>query len=100
MLQAVRNLMLEKVRALKMYGSGTLDFCYVAKGVVDACYGGLANEGWKVWDYAAAGLIATEAGAELVTLKGDEFYLTSPTFLCCAKGIKDELIAVINKPNT
>lgn len=97
MLGAVKALMLENVRALKMYGSGTLDLAYVAKGVIDGCYGGVATEGWKMWDYAAGGLIAEEAGAEIVTLCGDEFYLTSPNFLCCTKELRDKLLDVINK---
>jgi myo-inositol-1(or 4)-monophosphatase len=42
-------------------GSAALDLCSVACGRVDA----YVEEGLNVWDMAAGGLVATEAGARL-----------------------------------
>jgi fructose-1,6-bisphosphatase/inositol monophosphatase family enzyme len=49
-----------------------LDICYVATGRLDAVYAGVADEGWKPWDYCAASVIAVEAGASIEALIGNE----------------------------
>jgi len=51
--------MITKVRDVRRLGSAGVDLCYVAMGVVDGFY----EYGLNEWDYAAGGLIATEAGA-------------------------------------
>ena len=56
-------------------GSGVLDLCYVACGRLDACYCGLAGEGWKPWDYAAAHVLVTESGGSFSKLNGESFDL-------------------------
>ena len=47
------------VRDIRRLGSSALDLCYVADGYADA----YVEEGVHLWDHAAAGLIAREAGA-------------------------------------
>ncbi|CAG2110272.1 unnamed protein product [Medioppia subpectinata] len=47
-------------------GSAALNLCYVAEGAVDALW----HFGIHVWDYAAAGLIVTEAGGVLLDTEG------------------------------
>lgn len=47
------------VRDMRRYGAAAVDLCNVAMGRVDAYY----EHGLKEWDWAAAGLIAREAGA-------------------------------------
>jgi myo-inositol-1(or 4)-monophosphatase len=49
------------VRDVRRMGSCALDLCMVAAGQLDAYY----EEGVHVWDWAAAALIAAEAGASL-----------------------------------
>ena len=49
-----------------------LDLCFVACGRVDACFAGVAGEGWWPWDYAAAAVVVTEAGGVLRTIHGEE----------------------------
>lgn len=51
-------------------GCSTLDWCYLAAGRYDVYVHG----GQKLWDYAAGALIYEEAGGELATLEGDEFW--------------------------
>ena len=51
--------MLPKVRDIRRNGAAAVDLCHVAMGALDAYY----EHGLKEWDWAAAGLIATEAGA-------------------------------------
>jgi myo-inositol-1(or 4)-monophosphatase len=53
--------MLPQVRDIRRLGSCALDLCAVAAGQLD----GYVEEGPHIWDYAAGGLIAIEAGASL-----------------------------------
>ncbi len=57
---------LPRVRDIRRGGSCAVDLCSVAAGRVDAYY----ERGVNYWDYAAGGLIATEAGARLGGLSG------------------------------
>jgi fructose-1,6-bisphosphatase/inositol monophosphatase family enzyme len=98
MLAGARRLMLANVRAMRQIGSGALDMCYVACGRVDAVYTGLAGEGWHIWDYAAAGVIAEEAGALISDIRGRPFELTASSMACTCAGIERELLAVLNPP--
>jgi myo-inositol-1(or 4)-monophosphatase len=58
--------MLPQVRDIRRGGSCAVDLCSVAAGRVDAFY----ERGVNYWDYAAGGLVATEAGAQLGGLEG------------------------------
>ncbi|MGV0834697.1 inositol monophosphatase family protein [Mycolicibacterium thermoresistibile] len=53
--------LLPQVRDIRRIGSCALDLCMVAAGLLDAYY----EEGVQVWDWAAAALIAAEAGARV-----------------------------------
>jgi myo-inositol-1(or 4)-monophosphatase len=55
---AVARLVAE-VRDIRRMGSAALDLCAVASGTADA----FVEEGLQLWDRAAAGLVAEEAGA-------------------------------------
>jgi myo-inositol-1(or 4)-monophosphatase len=57
---------LPQVRDIRRGGSCAVDLCSVAAGRVDAYY----ERGVNYWDWAAGGLIATEAGAEVAGLAG------------------------------
>jgi myo-inositol-1(or 4)-monophosphatase len=60
--------LLPRVRDIRRLGAASLDLCGVACGRVD----GYVERGLKPWDLAAGGLIATEAGARVEGLHGDE----------------------------
>jgi myo-inositol-1(or 4)-monophosphatase len=55
-----------QVRDLRLSGSAALDLCGVAEGRTDAHVG----RQLPIWDYAAAGLIASQAGAVVRGLRG------------------------------
>ena len=58
--------LLPEIRDLRRLGACAVDMCHVASGSLDAYFEAGVNE----WDYAAAGLIATEAGAMISIDKG------------------------------
>ncbi len=57
---------LPRVRDIRRGGSCAVDLCSVASGSVDAFY----ERGVNLWDIAAGGLIAAEAGAQITGLHG------------------------------
>jgi len=57
---------LPRVRDIRRGGSCAVDLCALAAGRVDAYY----ERGVNDWDYAAGGLVATEAGARVAGLAG------------------------------
>jgi myo-inositol-1(or 4)-monophosphatase len=62
----VAGALLPRIRDIRRAGSAAIDLCSVAAGRVDAYY----ERGVNYWDYAAGGLVATEAGARLGGLAG------------------------------
>ena len=58
--------LLPKIRDVRRMGACAVDICMAASGSVDAHFEAGVNE----WDYAAAGLIASEAGARFAFKKG------------------------------
>ena len=75
---AVVAQLLPQVRDIRRLGSCALDLCMVAAGRVDAYY----EHGLSVWDFAAASLIAREAGVRVEGFDGNpakaEFILAAP----------------------
>jgi myo-inositol-1(or 4)-monophosphatase len=69
-------------RGIRRMGSAALDICYVALGIFD----GFWERGLAPWDVAAAGLIASEAGAIVTDFKG------------CPSTLFDENILVARRP--
>lgn len=86
MTTAVENIMKHGCRTTRCLGSGVLDLCYVATGRLDVVYAGVANEGWKPWDYCAANVIVEEAGGVMESLTGQDpdqdFDLYSKSIVC------------------
>jgi myo-inositol-1(or 4)-monophosphatase len=54
------------VRDIRRFGAASLDLCFVAEGRLDAYY----EKGLNLWDHAAGGLVATEAGLLVTGLSG------------------------------
>jgi myo-inositol-1(or 4)-monophosphatase len=75
---------LPRVRDIRRGGSAAADLCSVAAGRVDAYY----ERGPKLWDYAAGGLVATEAGARL---RGIGDAPGADLILCASPGLFEEL---------
>lgn len=57
---------LPQIRDIRRFGSAAIDLCLVAEGKAD----GYVEEGPHLWDYAAGGLIAEEAGATVALRSG------------------------------
>jgi myo-inositol-1(or 4)-monophosphatase len=57
---------LPRVRDIRRGGSAAVDLCSVASGTVDAYY----EWGVNLWDIAAGGLVAAEAGARVTGMHG------------------------------
>ncbi len=85
--QAVAR-MLPRVRDVRRFGSAALDLCFLAAGLAD----GYVEEGPQLWDHAAAGLVATEAGARLEVLTGVGGL---DLVLCAPEEGYDELAALV-----
>ncbi|GAA3082010.1 inositol monophosphatase family protein [Streptosporangium carneum] len=76
---------LPRVRDIRRGGSAASDLCSLAAGRVDGYY----ERGPQYWDYAAGGLVATEAGARIGGLNGRPY---SPDLtICAAPGLFEEL---------
>jgi myo-inositol-1(or 4)-monophosphatase len=58
--------LLPQIRDIRRMGSCALDLCALAAGELD----GYAEEGVNLWDHAAGGLIAAEAGARVASYPG------------------------------
>jgi myo-inositol-1(or 4)-monophosphatase len=83
--------MLPVVRDVRRIGSAALDLCMVAEGRLDAFY----EHGLQVWDHAAGGLIAAEAGARVVLPAPD--VRGAGLLVAAAPGIADELLAALER---
>jgi myo-inositol-1(or 4)-monophosphatase len=64
--------MLPLIRDIRRNGAAAVDICSVAMGALDAYF----EDGLKEWDWAAASLVATEAGAKF-GLYGQAPYMTT-----------------------
>jgi myo-inositol-1(or 4)-monophosphatase len=78
-----------EVRDIRRLGSAALDICAVAAGTLD-CY---FERGLNAWDFAAAWLVATEAGATLTGLGGAA--PDSSMVVCGPAGLHSALEAVV-----
>jgi myo-inositol-1(or 4)-monophosphatase len=78
------------VRDMRRMGSCALDLCMVATGQLDAYY----EEGVHVWDWAAAALIAAEAGASLRLPPADG---GPGLIVAAAPGIADALAVALRR---
>ncbi len=58
--------MLPQVRDIRRLGAAAVDLCLVAAGHIDAYY----EHGLNAWDFAAAALIASEAGIKVAGIDG------------------------------
>jgi myo-inositol-1(or 4)-monophosphatase len=57
---------LPRIRDIRRFGAASLDLCAAAEGQVDAFF----EKGLAVWDMAAGGLVAAEAGLLVTGLRG------------------------------
>ena len=82
--------LLPVVRDVRRIGSCALDLCMVAAGALDAYY----EDGVHVWDWAAAALIAAEAGAKMLLPPADG---AARMVVAAAPGIADALTGELRR---
>lgn len=85
--------MLPVVRDVRRIGSAALDLCLVAAGRLDAHY----EHGLHVWDWAAAALIATEAGAVLVLPEPADDDDQAGLLVAAAPGVAAQLLDALDR---
>lgn len=78
---------LPRVRDIRRAGAAALDLCWLAAGRVDGYY----ERGLQHWDWAAASLIASEAGATVKSLEGEPEGL-----MAAAPGIAEALYELVS----
>ena len=72
---------------LRRSGSAAWDLCTVAMGTVGLFF----ETRLQLWDYAAAGLIAAEAGCRLTDMRGAALRWDGPSsVLCASRGVSGE----------
>ena len=81
--------LLPKIRDLRRNGAAAVDLCYVAMGAIDGYFEGSLKE----WDYAAGGLIATEAGA-VISGRGGKA-ADSDLVVCAGPALHAQLLPLI-----
>ena len=80
--------LITQVADIRRIGSAVVDFCWLARGRMDAYY----EYGLNAWDRAAGSVIVAEAGVKYVPLRdGDE----SGLFVAAAPAILDDLRRVL-----
>lgn len=80
--------LITQVSDVRRMGAAVVDFCWLARGRVDAYY----EAGLNPWDMAAGGLIAAEAGVVVSGLRDDD---TREFFVAAVPAIADDLRAAL-----
>ena len=81
------------ITVIRRQGSSVLDICYLAKGSIEGYYDTCLHP----WDFAAASLIAEEAGAEIFSLKTKTLDTNKKSDILVAnKNMVDEFIKWIS----
>jgi myo-inositol-1(or 4)-monophosphatase len=80
--------LITQIRDVRRMGAAVVDFCWLARGRVDAYY----EHGLNAWDYAAGALIAAESGAVVTGLHDDDF---SGFVFAAAPGIAGPLLSAL-----
>lgn len=84
---------ISEVRDIRRTGCAVVDFCWLARGRLDAFY----EYGLNPWDHAAGALIAREAGMSVTDLSGGEGL--DPFFVAAAPSIAPDLREVLSGLN-
>lgn len=77
-------------RTIRLYGATGIDICYVASGKLDLHI----NHGSHNYDYAPGSLIAEEAGATVVNLKGNPWTLKDRNIIIGNQQLVSEIINI------
>lgn len=92
-LATIRALFLRKIHGLRRSGSAVLDICWTAAGRYDAFF----EYELGPWDYAAASLVAEEAGIRISAADGSALTFDSGNVACSAPSLYDEFLGVVRR---
>ncbi|XP_048748193.1 inositol monophosphatase 1-like [Ostrea edulis] len=82
----------EASHGVRMFGSAAVNMCTVAEGKGEVYF----EYGIHIWDFAAAGIIFTEAGGVLIDPSGgDVDFLSRRVLAACNRDIADQLSPVL-----
>ena len=83
----------DRCHDIRRIGAASIELCYTACGRLDA----YMEHGLKPWDYAAGGLILTEAGGRLTAWDGTppSLYAANCAILATNGRIHEELLALV-----
>lgn len=85
----VMEKLIQDVRGTRTYGSASLEFCYVAEGIVDA----YLTHSLQPWDVAAGKIIVAEVGGITTNIDGESIaILEKNSILTSNKSIHGEII--------
>lgn len=90
-LDSIERLFGEGIHGIRRTGSAVLDLCWVAAGRFDAFY----EYTLSTWDFAAAALIASEAGARVTSVEGDTIRLDDSSIIAAAPAIHAALARTV-----
>jgi myo-inositol-1(or 4)-monophosphatase len=92
-LDAIRALFQKKIHGLRRSGSSVLDICWTAAGRYDAYF----EYELGAWDYAAASLIAEEAGVRITAADGSPLTLASGSVACATEPLYEQFIDSVRR---
>lgn len=92
-LDTIRRLFRRGIHGIRRSGSAVLDICWTAAGRYDAFF----EYSLQAWDFAAAALIAEEAGLAVTAADGSVATLATTSLACSSPALADDLIAIINQ---
>jgi myo-inositol-1(or 4)-monophosphatase len=90
-LEKIDNLVSTGVQGIRRGGSAALDMCYLAYGRID----GYWIYALSPWDFAAASLIAREAGATITTPRGGRIEIKKNGIVAANRHLYDKLFRAV-----
>lgn len=92
-LEDMKNLTMEGCLGIRRFGAASLDLCLIAEGSAEAYFEHFLN----VWDFAAGGLIASEAGAWLGRTDGGPLPLGKSSILAVIPSLKERTLEILGR---
>jgi myo-inositol-1(or 4)-monophosphatase len=90
-LEAAGRFLYEGIQGMRRSGSAAIDMCYVACGRIDGYWEYLLQP----WDFAAASLIAKEAGARVTTIQGKGIEIKKEGILVANPLLHEKMLEIV-----
>ncbi|MDI6721502.1 MAG: inositol monophosphatase family protein [Candidatus Aenigmarchaeota archaeon] len=83
---------MDQAATFRVFGTGGLDYCYLAKGSFDACITPLAEP-----FHSAGYIIMEEAGAVVTDYEGNPHSLGSRTIVAANPALHQKVLGLVNE---